>query len=187
MRTVHESRPHSRRWAAALLITAWLAPPPGASADVSAQSAIQEQLVKIRNQLQNARSRMANGIVGLSRDKQQLTPATPAEACCSINLAKIGSAVLELQAILDRLDTCYAEKNQDDARTARQFARNDLDLFVDAVRQWSKTRERNVAEAQLATMVRPYNQMRDGLRALPECPADRSASSHETKDDKSAD
>jgi hypothetical protein len=169
-----------------LLITAWLAVPPAASDEGSARSAIHEQLVKIRNQLQNARSRMANGIVGLNRDKQPQTPATPAEACCTINLAKIGRAVLELQAILERLDSCYAGKNQDDARTARQFAGNDVDLFVDAVRRWSKTRERNVSEAQLAAMVRPYNQMRDGLRALPECPADRAANSDKARDDKSA-
>ena len=134
------------------------------------QTAFREQLVKIRNQLQNARARMSNGIVGMTRD----TPATaasttPATSCCSVNLEKIGAAVATLQKTLDAVDGCYGDRGETDARAAGKFVASDLALFSDAMRQWSETPDPRLAEAQLAVLVRPFNQMRDGLRALPEC------------------
>jgi len=180
-----------RRLVAVVLLGVWAtlaAPVMAADEDApgEAQLAIREQVTKIRNQLKNARARMANGVVGMSQDKTASeAPATPAAACCSVNLSKIGAAVEALDGIVGALGDCYAKGMKTDARAAGQFAAGDLAMFGDAVRQWSETTDQRTAEGQLGALVKPFNTMHEALEALPECPGALLKKQEKPKDGKS--
>jgi hypothetical protein len=105
---------------AALLCSAWLCA--AHAAEAQSPEPLETELIRARNMIINASSKLRNDVMGLAPDQGQ-APATVARSCCSANLEQIEAAIRESARILQDFDRCYEERGNTDmvlrARVAR--------------------------------------------------------------------
>jgi len=160
-----------RGWAAtcgtlALLCGAWVGGP--RAEEPKAPEPLETELIRVRNSIINASSKLKNDVVGISSEEAG-APATPGRSCCSGNLKYIEEAIREAARILEAFDRCYEQAGNTDMVLLSRVTRSDLATFARTLQGFADARTKREAQAGLDAMSRTYNLLRDTAVGLATC------------------
>jgi len=151
---------------AALLCSAWLCA--AHAAEAQSPEPLETELIRARNMIINASSKLRNDVMGLAPDQGQ-APATVARSCCSANLEQIEAAIRESARILQDFDRCYEERGNTDMVLRARVARSDLSMLAQSLPAFADARGKREAQGALQEMSRNYNVLRENAVGLAAC------------------
>ena len=165
--------------AAALLCGAWL----GAvrAAEAQAPEPLETELIRARNMIINASSKLRNDVLGIAPDQGVAAP-TIARSCCTANIEQIEAAIRESARILKEFDRCYEGRGDSGMVLRARVALSDLSTLGQSLPAFADARGKREAQGALQVVSRNYNVLRENAVGLDACGdvAVRSASAPQT-------
>jgi hypothetical protein len=150
--------------------------------DATAPEPLETELIRARNMITNASSRVRNDIVGMTTGGG--AAETLGRSCCGTNVEKIEGAIRESARILGDFDRCYEKEGDTDMVLRARMAQSDLAVFARTVPYFADSRTKGEAEAALVEMSRAYNALRRTAVGLAACGdvAERRAATEPSQD-----
>ena len=136
--------------------------------EAQAPEPLETELVRARNMIMNASSKLRNDVLGLGPGQGAAQPTT-ARSCCSANLEQIEVAIRESARILKEFDRCYEERGDTDMVLLARVALSDLSMFGQSLPGFADARGKREAQAALQEVSRNYNVLRQTAVGLSAC------------------
>lgn len=134
------------------------------------QQRMERELLRLRVQIQNAKMRLEQGLVGaIDSAGVEEGPVTPMRTCCSVNLRKMRGAVEELAVVFAELEQCQRAADNYGAVSTLGFARNDLQGVARAIRALADAPSQTAAQGALGGMTRVYLGLLETSEGIEDC------------------
>jgi hypothetical protein len=132
---------------------------------------IEQELTTISKFAVNARSKLANGVIGSPTARTTTSKLGPAQICCSVNLERMDESIKDIGRIVRELESCYVESANEGAMAMSSVFVADLASFSRAVDGFGDSSSPHVAQNRLGAMTRLFIILSDSLELVEDCPA----------------
>jgi hypothetical protein len=131
----------------------------------------EREMLRLRNQIKNARMRLENGIQGVGEPGVGSNgPVTPARLCCSVNIQKLAKASTDLKGLIGELAACYEKTGDENSAMVVPLIMTDIGTLDRTVEAWANAPTGRDAYGGMGAMTQAYLQLRDDMDKIQACP-----------------